>query len=114
MNSQNCSVTVCKKVIIEKVNDDINCSFKADFSQMNSAVSIGFIAKNNADDAIYSWYVEVINISFSVKNICVSAILTGTFKACLTISSRRSGCEIQIYKRVIVDKNHGTISSNDL
>lgn len=114
MLSQNCSVTVCKKVVIKKGNDDEDCPIRADFSQINSVAGIGFIAKSNADDAVYTWYIEGMNTTYSGKSIRIPATLTGTFKICLTVFSRKFGCKVQICKRVIVGRNNGTISTNDV
>lgn len=112
--SQNCSVTVCKKVVIKKINDDVECPIKADFSQIKSVTSIGFVAKSNADDAVYTWHIEGMNIKYSGKSIRIPATLNGTFKICLTVSSRKLGCKVQICKRVIIGRNNGTISTNDV
>ena len=112
--SQNCSVTVCRKVVIKKMNTDETCPIKAEFTQVTSVAGIGFRGRSNADDAVYSWAIEGMKNTYSGKNVNIPLTRAGVYKVCLTVSSRKLGCKVQICKRIIIGKNNGTISTNDV
>lgn len=110
--TQNCSVTVCKKITIGNVTTDNECPLKADFRYTRTITDLSFNARSNDENAEYKWTIEGLNASYSGKDIRIPLTRPGVYTVCLTVYSRTFGCRVQVCKRVIIGRSSGLVSPN--
>lgn len=110
--TQNCSVTVCKKITIGQNTTDEACPLKADFRYTRSLTGFGFHARSNDPDAEYTWTIEGLNATFTGKDVRIPLSRPGVYTVCLTVSSRSFGCRTQVCKRIVIGRSSGVVSPN--
>lgn len=110
--TQNCSVTVCKKITIGNVTTDNECPLKADFRYTRTITGLSFNANSNDEKAEYKWTIEGLNTSFSGKDIRIPLSRPGVYTVCLTVYSRAFGCRVQVCKKVIIGRSSGMVTPN--
>lgn len=94
-----CKTCICRKVIIEKP-----CNLKADFKYRVDGAKVTFKAKSNGSNVVYGWTFGD-GDSERGNPVDHKYAKSGTYKVTLIAYDKRTGCKVEVTKRIVIDIN---------
>ncbi|MCB0733996.1 MAG: PKD domain-containing protein [Flavobacteriales bacterium] len=94
-----CKVMVCKRVVIEKP-----CKLKADFKYRIDGLKIVLKARSNgSSDVVYGWKISD-SSAYRGRVVRHQFSSAGVYKVTLIAYDKRTGCTVEVTKRIIINK----------
>ncbi len=108
--TQNCSATVCKRVVIGDPILETDCPIKVDFQYTEGRGGVVFQGRSNETDVEYFWEINDANNTRLTGSTINVNLAPGTYTVCLIAVSKSHDCRQRICKRVTIGKTDGRIS----